>query len=30
MPTLGFLDDIIVKKIKQKLTQPLPTKGGVA
>jgi hypothetical protein len=30
MPTLGFIDDIIVKKIKQKLTQPLPTKGDVA
>jgi hypothetical protein len=27
---LGFLDDFIVKKIKQKFTNPLPTKGGVA
>jgi hypothetical protein len=30
MSILGFLDDFIVKKIKQKFTNPLPTKGGVA
>jgi hypothetical protein len=29
LSTLGFIDDFIVKKIKQKLIKPLPTKGGV-
>ncbi len=29
MSTLGFFNDFIVKKIKQKVTQLLPTKGGV-
>jgi hypothetical protein len=29
MSTLGFLNDFIVEKIKQKVTQPLLTKGGV-
>jgi hypothetical protein len=27
---LGFLNDFKVKKIKQKVTKPLPTKASVA
>jgi hypothetical protein len=30
MSTLGFLDNFIFKKIRQKLTKPLSIKGGVA
>jgi hypothetical protein len=30
MSTLGFLNNFIVKNIKQKVAQPLPTNGVVA